>query len=213
MSGCCDPRGCDQMFGGGFARRMARRYRRKGLDGTSTRLVDFLSADGVAGATVLEIGGGVGEIGVELLRRGAASLTEVELSSAYDEEAGRIATEAGVAERVRRRIVDIAASPGEVEPADLVVLHRVVCCYPDHERLLGAAADRCRSRFAFSHPPRNAVSRALLGTQNAAFALMGREVRTFAHSPTAMLGVLEARGLRPVYSHRPMVWQVEGLAR
>ena len=213
MSGCCDPRGCDQMFGGGFARRMAKRYRSKGLDGTARRLVDFLSRDGLAGATVLEIGGGVGEIGVELLRRGAASLTEVELSPAYDEEARRIAAEAGVAGRVERRIVDVAATPDAVEPADVVVLHRVVCCYPDHERLLGAAADLCRSRFAFSHPPRNGFSRTVIGTQNVIFAATGREFRTFAHSPEAMLGVLEARGLRAVYSHRPLLWQVEGLAR
>jgi hypothetical protein len=42
------------------------------------------------------------------------------------------------------RIHDLAADPGAVEPADLVVLHRVVCCYPDYERLLGAAADHAR---------------------------------------------------------------------
>ena len=82
MTGCCDPRGCDEMFGRGFARRMARRYRRRGLDGTAARMVDFLAEDSVEGATVLEVGGGVGEIHVELLRRGATSATSLELSTA-----------------------------------------------------------------------------------------------------------------------------------
>ena len=129
MSGCCDPRGCDQMFGDGFARHVARKFRRRGLDAVAGRMVDFLAADGVAGATVLDVGGGVGEIGIELLRRGAARATTLELSPAYDEEAWRLAREAGVADRVRRRQVDIAATPAAVEAADLVVLHRVVCCY------------------------------------------------------------------------------------
>src|SRR3712207_7104310 len=49
-----------------FARRLARRYRKRGLDKTAARMVAFLDAAGVRDATVLEIGGGVGEIHLEL---------------------------------------------------------------------------------------------------------------------------------------------------
>jgi 2-polyprenyl-3-methyl-5-hydroxy-6-metoxy-1,4-benzoquinol methylase len=215
VAGCCDPCGCDKVFGPGFARRMAKRYGRRGLDATAVRLVDYLAdrQGGFTGATVLDIGGGVGEIGLELIRRGAASVTTVELSPAYDAEARRLATEAGAAEKVRRVIADIAATPDAVETADLVVLHRVVCCYPDYERLLGAAADRCRDRLAFSHPPRNPVSRAFTTTINAMFALIGRQYRSFAHRPEAMLRVLNDHGLRTELTHRGRVWQVAGLAR
>jgi magnesium-protoporphyrin O-methyltransferase len=201
------------MFGSGFARHVARRYRRRGLDPAARRMVEFLAPENLDGASVLEIGGGVGEVGLELLKRGAARVTTVELSSAYDDEARRLAEDAGVFDRVHRRVTDIATSPDDVEPADLVVLHRVVCCYPDYERLLGAAADHCRSRLAFSHPPRNVISRSLLATQNAAFALWGREFRTFAHSPAAMVGVVTGHGLRPVMAHPGKIWQVEGLER
>ena len=75
---CCDPRGCDDFFGDKFARRVARRYRRRGLDKTSTRIVAFLERAGVQEATVLEIGGGVGEIQLELLKRGAGAVWQVE---------------------------------------------------------------------------------------------------------------------------------------
>lgn len=201
------------MFGESFARRMARRYRRRGLSPAASRMVDFLAAGGLDGATVLEVGGGVGEIGVELLRRGATSVTNVELSSAYDGEARLLAEEAGVTDRIRRRIVDVAAAPDQVEPADLVVLHRVVCCYPDYERLLGAVADHCRARLAFSHPPRNLASRAFVASQNALFALGRKEFRAFVHPPHAMIDVLSARGLSPALSHSGPVWQVEGLVR
>ena len=213
MAGCCDPNGCGQMFGRGFARRVAKQYRRRGLDPTATRMVDFLAPEDLGGATVLEIGGGVGEIGLELLSRGAARAVNLELSPAYDDEARRLAREAGVADRVEQRVVDIAASPDEVEPADLVVLHRVVCCYPDYERLLGAAADHCRARLAFSHPPRNVVSRAALAAQHAVFRLLGREFRAFAHPPAAMVDVVAGRGFRPVLAHAGRIWQVQGLAR
>lgn len=211
--GCCDPRGCDQMFGTGFARSMARRFRRRGLDATAARMVDFLAADGLDGATVLDIGGGVGEIGIELLRRGAASATTLELSPAYDDEARRLAAEAGVADRAHRRVADIAAAPDDVEPADVVVLHRVVCCYPDYERLLGAAAAHCRGRMTFSHPPRNLLVRGFAATQNATFRVLGRRYRAFAHPPEAMVGVVVAHGMRPAMARKGVVWQVRGLVR
>ena len=70
------------MFNSRFARRMATRYRKRGLDKTAQRMVDLLTQAGVQGANVLEIGGGVGEIQLELLKRGAASATNLELSPA-----------------------------------------------------------------------------------------------------------------------------------
>ena len=76
VAGCCDPRGCDDFFGDKFARRVAKRYRKRGLDKTSRRIVAFLERAGVQEATVLEIGGGVGEIQLELLKLGAASAVE-----------------------------------------------------------------------------------------------------------------------------------------
>jgi magnesium-protoporphyrin O-methyltransferase len=213
MSDCCDPRGYPDIFGSRFVRKVARKYRKRGLDDAASTMVDFLAEGDLTGRTVLEIGGGVGEIGVELLRRGAASVTTLELSPTYDEEARRVAEEAGVADRVHRRIVDVAAKPDEVEPADLVVMHRVVCCYPDYERLLGAAADRCRSRLAFSHPPRDWVSRALFGGENALYAITRKEFRVFVHRPELMVRTVESRGLRPVPLKSGRIWKVEGLAR
>ena len=201
------------MFGEGFARRVAKRARRRGTDPAASQMVDFLAQDDLTGATVLEIGGGVGEISVELLRRGAESATIAELSTAYDEEARRLAGDAGVADRVHRRIVDVAATPDAVERADLVVLHRVVCCYPDHPRLLGAAAGRAGHRLAFSHPPRNLVTRTLTAIENSTLALTRKRLRVFLHPPQAMLDVLAANGLAPVFAHRGRMWHVEGLAR
>src|SRR3954471_10517988 len=131
MAGCCHPRGCEQFFNPRFARRVAERYRARGLDKTARRMVDFLEARGLDGATALEIGGGVGEIQLELLKRGAAGTVNLELSGAYEHEAAQLIREAGVEGRVERRLHDIAADPVAVGPADVVVLNRVVCCYPD----------------------------------------------------------------------------------
>jgi hypothetical protein len=192
---------------------VVKRYRKKGLDETARRMVEFLELRGIEGATVLEVGGGVGEIQIELLKRGAAHALNLELSPAYEEEATSLLRAAGLEERVERRLYDIAVDPEGVEAADVVVLNRVVCCYPDYERLLGAAAEHARRLLVFSYPPRNAVSRLLIAAQNLVFRLLRREFRTFAHPPSAMLAVLAERGLRPTFAHHPLVWQVAGLER
>jgi hypothetical protein len=210
MSGCCDPRGCDAFFGERFAGRVAKRYRKRGLDRTSQRIVDFLAERGIAGATVLEIGGGVGEIQIELLKRGARRTVNLELSGAYEREARALLAEAGLAGRAERRLHDIAVAPDAVEPVDAVVLHRVVCCY---ERLLGAAAGRAGRLLVFSYPRRNPLTRLYVGAQNLVFAVMRREFRTFTHPPAAMVDVLRARGLESAYARGGAIWRVAGLAR
>src|SRR4051794_652261 len=103
MANCCDPRGCDAFFGERFARRVAKRYRARGLDRTARHIVDFLAERGIEGATVLEVGGGVGEIQIELLKRGARRAVNLELSGAYEREARALLDEAGLADRGGRR--------------------------------------------------------------------------------------------------------------
>ena len=196
-----------------MAKRAAARYRKKGVDKTARLMLAFLEEQGIEGATVLEIGGGIGQLQIELLKRGAARTVNLELSPAYDEEATRLVREAGVEGRAERRLHDIAADPGGVEPADVVVLNRVVCCYPDYERLLGAAADHARRLLVFSYPPRNVLSRLLLGSENLLFKLRRKEFRTFAHPPARMLAVVEERGLLEAYAYRPVIWQIAGFER
>jgi magnesium-protoporphyrin O-methyltransferase len=212
MAGCCNSRGCDWFFSDRFARRVAKRYRERGLDKPSRQIVEFLDGR-VDGATVLEIGGGVGEIQLELLKRGAARTINLELSPAYDEQARQLAREAGVEDRVERRLHDIAVDPAGVEAVDIVVLNRVVCCYPDYERLLGAAADHASRLLVFSHPPRNRLWRTIAGTQNLGFRLLGKEFRSFAHPPEAMLAVLQRHGLRQTFTRRALPFRVAGLQR
>jgi 16S rRNA G966 N2-methylase RsmD len=213
MAGCCNPRGCDDFFTLRMARRAAKRYRTKGIDKTARRMLAFLEQQGIRDATVLEVGGGVGELQIELLKRGAARTVNLELSPAYDEEAARLLREVGLEGRAVRRLHDIAADPKAIEPADAVVLHRVVCCYPDYERLLGAAAEHAQRLLVFSYPPRNRVSRLLIATVNLFFRLRRTEFRTFAHPPARMLAVLEERGLRRAYAHHPLSWQIAGFER
>jgi magnesium-protoporphyrin O-methyltransferase len=213
VAGCCDPRGCDQFFDDRFAGRAARRYRQRGLDRNARRMVEFLERRGIEDATVLEIGGGLGEISIELLERGASHAVNLELSAAYDEAAKRLLREHGFELQVDRRLCDVAVDGAAVRPADVVVLHRVVCCYPDYERLLTAVAQHAQRLVVFSHPPRNLLTRLAVAGANLRLRLQRKDMRVFVHPPAALLAVLERDGLRPTYAHRGLAWHVQGLER
>ena len=72
MSSCCEPGEYDKVFDEKHARSKARDYASKGLTGDAQRIVDFRRGRMSPGYSVLEVGGGVGEIQLELLRDGAS---------------------------------------------------------------------------------------------------------------------------------------------
>ena len=150
--------------------------------------MDVVRRRGIEGSTVLEPGGGVGSIQLELLKEGAARSTVVELSPGYEEVAAELAKEAGVDDRIERHVADFAADG--VGDADIVVLHRVVCCYPDYERLLGAAAEKARRTLVFTYPPRNWASRAVFASLNLWMRVRGSDFRAFVHRPERMADVV-----------------------
>ncbi len=215
MADCCEPGGYDSVFDARFVRRVSRRYGRRGLTASERAIVSFLADRGIEDATVLEIGGGIGEIQVELLRLGAARATNLEISTGYEDEAGRLLERFGLRDRVERRLADIAQQPDVVGQADVVVLHRVVCCYPDYERLLGAAAAKADRMLVFSHPPDNVLTRAALWVDNTLRQLRrrGGTYRSYVHPPREMRAVATRAGLRATYRWRGLGWAVVGFER
>ena len=213
MTACCDPAEYDDVFTSKYARRLAKSLRSSGLDDTAAKMADFATDQGLDGATVLEIGGGVGGLHMELLRRGASQATNIELSTAYEGEAARLLAESGLTERVSRRNADVVADPSAAPEADIVVLHRVVCCYPDFPALLGLAADRARRVLVFSYPRPRLLTRTETVMENLGYAVRRRSFRTFVHSPDAMLAVLAEHGHTPASGGRNFRWQYTGTVR
>jgi 2-polyprenyl-3-methyl-5-hydroxy-6-metoxy-1,4-benzoquinol methylase len=214
MGGCCSvPRGYEKMFGERSARRDAKRYRRKGLDDTGKRIVAFLREGGLEGATVLEIGGGVGAIEVEVLRAGAERAVNVELSPYYEKAARGLWREAGVEECADYRVANIAADGAEVGAADAIVMHRVVCCYPDYDALVGAAAERARRYLVMSFPRERPLIRLGFAAMNLLARFLGWEYRSFVHPVAEIVAAAERHGMSPVFEQNGLIWHVAGLER
>ena len=213
MPDCCSPKGYRWVFSERNARSEAKRYRRKGLDGTSREIVDFLREQGVEGQSVLEIGGGVGAIQIELLKAGASRAVSVELTPTYEEAAIGLLEEAGMRDRVQRQVVDFVEGASAVQAADVVVLNRVLCCYPDMPRLAAAAADHTRRLLVLSYPRRTWWTIASFACFNWFLSLFRRQFHVFVHRPLEIMATAREHGLVPVLDRPGAFWTVAALRR
>ncbi len=210
---CCSGKGCDEFFDERVARRDARRFLRKGLGGDARRIVELVRLRGLDGKTVLEVGGGIGAIQVELLRAGAERTVNVELSRAYEPYAAELLRASGLDGRADRRILDFAEGADMIGAAEIVVLHRVVCCYPDYEALVGAAADHARDQLLLTFPRDAWWMRVGLGGANLVQRLRRKTFRVYLHAPAAILEVAASHGLRAASRKRGPVWELVSLER
>jgi len=198
VTNCCKPTEYRRFFNRKFAERDLARYRRKGLSGTERDLLTLCGK--VEGATILEVGGGIGALQVELLDAGAAAATNVELSSGYEDAAAELLA----GRSVERRIGDFVEE--DLPAHDIVLLHRVVCCYPDADALVGAAARRTRSRLALTYPQERRWIGWGLGAVNLWLRLSRCGFRTY-HHPFARIAAA-ADGMRlEERRRRGLVWE------
>ena len=213
MSDCCSPKGYRWIFSEKNARAEAQSYRKKGLDPTSRRIVDYLKERGVAGRTLLEVGGGVGAIQIELLKAGVTKAISVELTPTYEQVALELLNEAGFADRVERKVTDFAQSAGDFAVADIVIMNRVICCYPDMPVLAGAAADHAGEVLVMSFPKRTWWTRALLLVGNLGLRVTRREFQLFVHPPDQILSEAARHGLRKALDSPGLFWEVAAAQR
>lgn len=208
MDCCAVERGLNGVFDSPTARADAEEFQRKGLTGAARKLAEAVIARGISGASVLEVGGGVGGLHLTLLQRGAASAVEVDISAAYIAEAQSLAQKLNLGERVTHQRADFAQEAAGVAEADVVVLHRVVCCYPDMPRLLTEAANHARRLLAFSFPWDGWPMHAGGALLNGGMWLTRNPYRFHVHAARDMLRVVSQAGFTLVQRTSHFPWQI-----
>ena len=211
---CCHRCATADQFDSAVARRDLRRFRRRGPDAPTRRLLAAVQACPLPPRpTLLDIGGGVGAIHHVLLEHGFTHATHLDASGAYlaaaADEAGRL----GHDDRVRFQLAEFPAEASTVPAVDVVTLHRVVCCDPDYARLLAAAADRARRFLAFSYPRPRRITRLVVAAANLLRRVSGRGFRAYVHPPARMKAVLEMAGMRQARVGGTWIWAVEVFER
>jgi len=179
----------------------------------ASSILRYLKSEGVQETEVLEVGGGIGAVQVELLKAGAARSVNVELSSGYEEAAKLLADEEGVSDRVERQTGDFVEVQDEVKAADIVVMNRVVCCYPWMERLLGAAVVKTGRYLALVFPREKWWVKTGLVLGNSYMALRKVAFRSFVHPVDEIEALVTSAGFEVRHTDHNFIWQAVVMER
>ena len=212
---CCGPH-CSATashFGQASAEADLKRYHTKGLDKRGRLLLEGLVRLGIEDASVLDIGGGIGTMTFELLKRGATSGVLADAAPAYLEAARAEATRTGVQHRIQFEEGNFVETSDNIAAADVVVLDRAVCCYPDWNTLLERAAVRCRRYLGLTYPWNRPDVRFMLGFENLLRRFSRDDFRAFVHAPAKMHEALQASGLELVSRAHTFFWHIDVYAR
>src|SRR5215510_11319616 len=210
---CCQGQDFDRMFDARRARKDLRRYSKRGARGATGRLLDAVLASlrerGTGGFTHLDIGGGVGVLQHELARDGAVHTTAVDASRHYLEVLRHAAAERGYEARQTRIEGDFTEVADSVEPATVVTLDKVICCYPDMVTLVRASARKAVVLYGIVVPRDTAWVRAAVGLVNCFLRrALRRRFQAFAHSHQAIDRLCAEEGLCLDRDDSGLVWCV-----
>ena len=177
-------------------------------------LFGWLRDEGLAGSSVMDIGCGTGELLVRALEAGATRGTGADLSSAAIAMASDLAHERGLADRLDLWVGDAAVE--SLDSHDVVVLDKVICCYPDADALIARSTAAARHLYAFAIPESRGFWGLVARTRWLVFGTMerlrGERMDRFIHEREAVEAKIAAAGFRPLHTGRQFVWFVAELA-
>jgi SAM-dependent methyltransferase len=180
----------------------------------TTAMLAAIVAEGLEGRSVLDVGCGTGDLALAALAHGASRADGCDLGTGAIEHARQLARDRGLADRAAFEVADGSVAP--LPPADVVLLNRVICCYPDARALLDNTLGAAGSIYAVSAPVDRGLpgiyNRIYVGVSNAWYALRPsrfRGLRVFVHDLSAVDGRIRAAGFAPVTrARRRLIWQL-----
>jgi 2-polyprenyl-3-methyl-5-hydroxy-6-metoxy-1,4-benzoquinol methylase len=186
-----------------------RKYRQKGAIPSTRALIEALKAEGVEGATLLDIGGGIGAIQHELIDAGVAHATSVEASRPYIDAAREESQRRGHDGRVTYLCGDFIELADSVTPAEIVTLDRVINVYPDWERLAELAAARASRVFGLVYPRDTRIVRLVTFGMNLVLRVLRKPVRASVRPHNEIERIAREGGLSSGFSRDVgQVWQI-----
>jgi SAM-dependent methyltransferase len=208
---CCSNEYFESTFNQRHATKQLKRYRRRGPNKTTRLLLDALRAAEIDGASLLDVGAGIGIVHHELLAAGARSAVHIDAAMPQM----RVARE----ETARRGHAvtfidgDFVGLADGIPPADIVTLDRVICCYPDMERLVAASAAKAQRLYGAVFPRERTVLKIMAPFGNFVCRLRGNPFRGYIHPIAAIDAAVRRQGFRPRSVRDTLLWRVAVYAR
>ncbi len=125
-------------------------YKTGGLSSSSRVLLASIVERGLTGKSLAELGCGPGGFTVESLKHGASSCVGIDLSPEMIKAANQLANSLGMSDRTKFFVGN--AADVQIPRSDIVVMDKMLCCFPDAHAILKNAVEACNDTVAFVVP-------------------------------------------------------------
>jgi len=213
MSLCCAPTASTAKFFSLFANGYCRRFKRKGFEPSQKHLLEAIEVAGFDDQTLMEIGCGVGHLHLTLLERGARSAVGIELAPKMLTMAKDWAKERALADRVEYLEGDFMILANQLDSAEIVILDKVICCYPDVKGLVSKSIDESLRTYVFTIPRNRWIVRFGMSFLKFFLWLVRSEFRPYIHSLETINTIVESAGFKKFYQRSTFVWNTFAYAK
>ena len=204
---CCSDRSCyDENFSIKKAQKLLRSYTHHGLPNNSRPLLKILANLPLHTLSMLEIGGGIGCLTFELLQRGLTSAVLSDQSRFFIDVFISESRRHGFHDRVGAIQGDAVTELGDLASKDLVVLDKVICCYPHFALLLDTAGSKSSDYLAFSVPIESWWMKLYIRLENWLRYLRGNDFRSFIHPVQQMVEQVQSMDFEKIIHTKSGNW-------
>lgn len=178
-------------------------------------LVGAVTSSRLEGKSVLEVGCGPGDLIRELVQAGASAATGMDLAEKTLEEARQRTASDNLADRITFRLGNGAKDA--LEPHDIVVLDKVICCYPDWPSMVDNTSGAARTTYGFVIPRSDGLNslltKSFVSMGNLFLRLRKCGFRGFVHDYRKIDAHLTSKGFQRAHYSRGPIWMTAVYAR
>lgn len=164
-------------------------------------------------ATILDIGCGVGPIHLSMLEQGASEAVGVDLAPAMLSEAKNWADDRGLGDRVDYVQGDFLTLDQHIDEADVSILDKVVCCYPDAQELVRKSLAKTKRAYGLTYPRDRWFMRLGIGFAACLFWLIRSDFRPYVHDPVQIQHWISGGGFEKRYEDQTAGWLTQVYVR
>jgi hypothetical protein len=197
----------NKFFSKKTAQRDIKKYRKKGPNKSTRLMLDPIREKSLDNLVLLDIGGGIGAISFELFKSGIKKSIHVDASDGYLQIAEKEADNRELKQMMEFYYGDFTDLVPEIEPADIVTLDRVICCYPDREKLIEKAAEKSLKYLGLVYPRDRVGSQLVIAIGNGWFKFRGSDFRTYIHEPELVDQQIRGYGFTLIKKSQMFLWE------
>lgn len=204
---CCCPhaQSASRLFSF-FARSYRKRFEKRGFEPSQRQLLEGLQNAGYQNASILEIGSGVGHLHQTMLEQGANTAVGIDLAEDMISEAKLWANDRGLQDKVAYYAGDFMQLIDKIDSADIGLLDKVVCCYPDAEGLIQRSLSKTRKIYGLTYPRDRWYNRAGVSFMTLCMKLLRSDFRPYVHDPQLVERWIIDSGYKKHWQATTTIW-------